>query len=130
LLLDWIVRGPWRNPQGFNFPGSIDFSDAATLPSLIAGSRLHAGLFFMVIAVPAIWFLLRRSLTGFEIQVLGQAPRAGAFAGFSRNRIFLLTFLISGGLAGLAGISEVAGPIGKLDVIVSPGYGFTAIIIA
>ena len=76
------------------------------------------------------WFLLRKTLTGFEIAVLGQAPRAGAFAGFSRNRMILLTFLISGGLAGLAGIAEVAGPVGKLDVVISPGYGFTAIIVA
>jgi ABC-type uncharacterized transport system permease subunit len=130
LFLDWIVRGPWRNPQGFGFPGSLEFSDAATMPILIEGSRLHLGLAFALIAVIAAWFLLRRTITGFEIGVLGQAPRAGAFAGFSRNRMILLTFLISGGLAGLAGISEVAGPIGKLDVVISPGYGFTAIIVA
>jgi general nucleoside transport system permease protein len=130
LFLDWIVRGPWRNPQGFGFPGSVEFSTAATMPILIEGSRLHLGLLFAIIAVLAAWFLLRRTITGFEISVLGQAPRAGAFAGFSRNRMILLTFLISGGLAGLAGISEVAGPIGKLDVVISPGYGFTAIIVA
>jgi general nucleoside transport system permease protein len=130
LFLDWIVRGPWRNPQGFGFPGSVEFSHAATMPILIEGSRLHLGLLFAIVAVLAAWFLLRRTITGFEISVLGQAPRAGAFAGFSRNRMILLTFLISGGLAGLAGISEVAGPIGKLDVVISPGYGFTAIIVA
>jgi general nucleoside transport system permease protein len=130
LFLDWIVRGPWRNPQGFGFPGSVEFSGAATMPILIEGSRLHLGLVFAIVAVLAAWFLLRRTITGFEIDVLGQAPRAGAFAGFSRNRMILLTFLISGGLAGLAGISEVAGPIGKLDVVISPGYGFTAIIVA
>jgi simple sugar transport system permease protein len=130
LFLDWIVRGPWRNPQGFGFPGSREFSDAATMPIIIEGSRLHLGLLFAIVAALAAWFLLRRTITGFEISVLGQAPRAGAFAGFSRNRMILLTFLISGGLAGLAGISEVAGPIGKLDVVISPGYGFTAIIVA
>ena len=69
-------------------------------------------------------------ITGFADHALGQAPRAGAFAGFSRNRMILLAFLISGGLAGLAGICEVAGPVGKLDVVISPGYGFTAIIVA
>jgi simple sugar transport system permease protein len=130
LFLDWIVRGPWRNPQGFGFPGSREFSDAATMPIIIDGSRLHLGLLFAIVAALAAWFLLRRTITGFEISVLGQAPRAGAFAGFSRNRMILLTFLISGGLAGLAGIAEVAGPIGKLDVVISPGYGFTAIIVA
>jgi simple sugar transport system permease protein len=130
LLLDWLVRGPWRNPQGFNFPGSVDFSDAATMPILIPGSRLHFGLLLALIAVAATWFLLRRTIAGFSIGVIGQAPRAGAFAGFSRNRLVLFTFLVSGGLAGLAGISEVAGPVGKLDVVISPGYGFTAIIVA
>lgn len=130
LALDWTVRGPWRDPGGFGFPGSLEFSDAATMPILIAGSRVHLGLVFAIIVALAGWFLLRRTLTGFQISVLGQAPRAGAFAGFSRNRMILITFLISGGLAGLAGISEVAGPIGKLDVVISPGYGFTAIIVA
>ncbi len=130
LFLDWIVRGPWRNPQGYGFPGSVDFSDAATIPILVEGSRLHLGLVLVIVAVLAAWFLLRRTITGFEISVLGQAPRAGAFAGFSRTRMILLTFMISGGLAGLAGISEVAGPVGKLDVVISPGYGFTAIIVA
>jgi ABC-type uncharacterized transport system permease subunit len=130
LFLDWIVRGPWRDPQGYGFPGSVAFSPAATMPVLVEGSRLHLGLVFVIVAVLASWFLLRRTITGFEISVLGQAPRAGAFAGFSRNRMVLLTFLISGGLAGLAGISEVAGTVGKLDVVISPGYGFTAIIVA
>lgn len=130
LLLDWLVRGPWRNPQGYNFPGSIDFPAAASLPILIPGGRLHIGLIFTIIVVIVAWFALRRTITGFQINVLGQAPRAAAFAGFSRNRMILFTFLIAGGLAGLAGIQEVAGPIGKLDVVISPGYGFTAIIVA
>lgn len=129
-LLDWVVRGPWRDPDGFGFPGSLEFSDAASMPILVEGSRMHLGLVFAIVVVLAGWFLLRRTITGFEISVLGQAPRAGAFAGFSQKRMILVTFLISGGLAGLAGIAEVAGPVGKLDVVISPGYGFTAIIVA
>ena len=129
-LLDYLVRGPLRDPQGFGFPGSRVFTDHEVMPVLIAGSRVHIGLVIAVVVVLAGWFLLRRTITGFEISVLGQAPRAGAFAGFSRNRMTLVVFLISGGLAGLAGIGEVAGPVGKLDVVISPGYGFTAIIVA
>jgi len=129
-LLDWLVRGPWRDPAGFGFPGSRVFTDNQVLPLLFSAGRVHIGLIFVVVIVAAAWFLLRRTITGFEINVLGQAPRAGAFAGFSRNRMVLVVFLISGGLAGLAGISEVAGPVGKLDVVISPGYGFTAIIVA
>lgn len=129
-LLDWLVRGPWRNPGGFGFPGSRTFTDFQVMPVIFDGTRVTISLIFLLIVVALGWFLLARTITGFQVHVVGQVPRAGAFAGFSRSRLTLITFLISGGLAGLAGISEVAGPIGKLDVAISPGYGFTAIIVA
>jgi ABC-type uncharacterized transport system permease subunit len=129
-VLDWLVRGPFRDPKGFGFPGSRPFTDFQVVPLLVPGGRLHIGIIFAFIIALGAWFILRRTITGFEINVLGQAPRAGAFAGFSRNRMLLTVFLVSGGLAGLAGIMEVAGPVGKLDVVISPNYGFTAIIVA
>ena len=129
LLVDWLARGPWRNPLGHNFPDSRPFDGDQLLPVIFGDSvRLNA-VFAIVIAVAA-WFVLRRTITGFQITVLGQAPRAGAFAGFSHKRMVMMAFLISGGLAGLAGICEVAGPTGMLRTSVSPGYGFTAIIVA
>ena len=129
-LLDWLVRGPLRDPQGFGFPGSRPFTDFQVMPILFPGSRVHLGLVLALVVAIGGWFLLRKTITGFAITTLGQAPRAGAFAGFSRKRMTVLVFVISGGLAGLAGIAEVAGPVGKLDVVISPGYGFTAIIVA
>jgi simple sugar transport system permease protein len=129
LLLDWLVRGPWRDPEGFNFPESRVFSEAATLPALADG-RMHFGAVFAVIAVLALAVILLKSLKGFEIKVLGQAPRAGRFAGFSQSGMVWFAFLVSGGLAGLAGISEVSGSINQLTPVISPGYGFTAIIVA
>jgi len=129
-LLDWLVRGPLRDPMGFGFPGSRAFTDFQVMPILFPGSRVHLGLILALVVAIGGWFILRRTITGFAITTLGQAPRAGAFAGFSRQRMVLLVFVISGGLAGLAGIAEVAGPVGKLDVVISPGYGFTAIIVA
>ena len=129
FLLDYLARGPWRNPAGFNFPNSRQFSDGQLLP-VIAGQHITIGIVFALVAAAAAWFLLRNTMTGFRIGVLGQAPRAGAFAGFSQNRMIMVAFLISGGLAGLAGICEVAGPLGQLRISVSPGYGFTAIIVA
>jgi simple sugar transport system permease protein len=128
FVLDWLARGPWRNPAGYNFPDSRPFDEGQVLPVLFG--KVHLGIVFVLIAVVVAWLVLRRSLFGFEIRVLGQSPRAAAFAGFSRKRVILAAFLISGGLAGLAGIAEVAGPIGMLRVSVSPGYGFTAIIVA
>lgn len=129
LGLDWLVRGPWRDPAGYNFPETQIFSDYARLP-VLGDSRLHLGAIFALVAVAALAVMLARTLKGFEIKVLGQAPRAGRFAGFSQPKMVLFTFLVSGGLAGLAGISEVAGTIGQLLPTISPGYGFTAIIVA
>jgi simple sugar transport system permease protein len=129
LVLDYLARGPWRNPEGHNFPDSRPFDDGQLLPALI-GNNIRISVIFVLVAVVVVGFLMRSTLTGFQVRTLGQAPRAGAFAGFSRKRMVLMTFLISGGLAGLAGICEVAGPIGMLRTTVSPGYGFTAIIVA
>ncbi len=109
FLLDYLARGPWRDPNGHNFPNSRPFSDGQVLP-VIAGQHVTLSVVFALIVAVAAWFILRNTLTGFQIRVLGQAPRAGAFAGFSQNRMVLLAFLISGGLAGLAGICEVMGP--------------------
>jgi simple sugar transport system permease protein len=129
LLVDYLARGPWRNPEGHNFPDSRPFEGWQLLPTLF-GTNVRISILFVIVAVLVVGFLMRSTLTGFQVRVIGQAPRAGAFAGFSRNRMILIAFLISGGLAGLAGVSEVAGPVGMLRVSVSPGYGFTAIIVA
>jgi simple sugar transport system permease protein len=130
LLLDYLVRGPWRDPKGFNFPTTAEFDDVATMPLLIAGSRLHAGAIIALIVVGLAAIMLGRTIKGFEIRLVGAAPRAARFAGFSTNQIVVLTFVISGALAGLAGVIEVAGPVGHLQPGFSPGYGFTAIIVA
>jgi simple sugar transport system permease protein len=129
LLVDYLARGPWRNPEGHNFPDSRPFDGDQLLPALF-GTNIRVSIVFVVVAVVVVAFLMRSTITGFQVRVIGEAPRAGAFAGFSRNRMILLAFLISGGFAGLAGVCEVAGPIGQLRISVSPGYGFTAIIVA
>jgi general nucleoside transport system permease protein len=130
LLLDYLVRGPWRDPKGYNFPTTAEFDPVATVPILIEGSRLHLGapIALVVVAVAAV--MLGRTIKGFEIRVVGSAPKAARFAGFNADQLTILTFVISGALAGLAGIIEVAGPIGHLQPNISPGYGFTAIIVA
>ncbi|ABE38358.1 ABC transporter permease [Rhodopseudomonas pseudopalustris] len=130
FALDYLVRGPWRDPAGFNFPTTAEFDAAATMPLLIAGSRLHVGVILTVLFVIGAAILLGKTLKGFEIRVVGATPRAARFGGFNADRLVLFTFAISGALAGLAGIIEVAGPIGHLQPGISPGYGFTAIIVA
>lgn len=130
LCLSYLVHGPLKDPDGFSFPESRIFSDSATLPILIEGTRLHLGALLALGVVVATWGLLARTLFGFQIKVMGDAPHAGTHAGFSQNRVIWLTLLLSGGAAGLAGAIEVTGPIGQLLPVVSPGYGFTAIIVA
>ena len=130
LLLDYLVRGPWRDPQGFNFPTTAEFDPSATVPTLIEGGRLHLGALLALVVVGVAALLLGRTIKGFEIRVVGAAPKAARFAGFNAAQLVLFTFIVSGALAGLAGIIEVAGPVGHLQPGISPGYGFTAIIVA
>jgi ABC-type uncharacterized transport system permease subunit len=129
-LLGYLVHGPWRNPQGFNFPQSRDFGEGAAIPLLVEGARLHVGTLLAALAVPAAWLLLDKSYLGFQIRVTGLAPGAAAYAGFPVGRIVWAGFIAGGAMAGLAGMMEAAGPIGKLQPLISPGYGFAAIIVA
>ena len=130
LLLSTLVHGPWRDPEGYNFPESRLFSDSAVLPIIWEGTRLHIGAALTLALVAVAWVIIGRTLMGFQIKVVGAAPQAAAYAGFSQKKTVWLTLLISGGLAGMAGLFEVSGPIGQLVPTISPGYGFTAIIVA
>jgi general nucleoside transport system permease protein len=128
LILDWLVRGPWRDPMGFNFPQSATFQGWHLMPTF--GGTVHLGSILAVVIVLVLAIVMGRTLTGFEVKVLGNAPRAGRFAGFSRNRMVIFCFLLAGALAGLAGMGEIASTVGQLQPSISPGYGFTAIIVA
>jgi len=130
LLLSTLVHGPFRDPDGFNFPESRLFSDSAILPIILEETRLHIGAIVALLVVAVGWVMLGRTIIGFEVKVVGQAPAAARYAGFSQNRMIWFSLLLAGGLAGLAGLFEVAGPIGQLVPVISPGYGFTAIIVA
>ena len=130
LLLDWLVRGPWRDPQGFNMPVTVTFEPEAIVPILFDGGRLNIGTPIALLVVAVMAILLSRTLKGFEIRLVGEAPRAARFAGFDEKRLTLTVFAIAGGLAGLAGILEAAGTVKMLQPGLSPGYGFTAIIVA
>lgn len=130
LLLDWLVRGPWRDPAGFNMPQTVTFAREATVPLLMEGGRLNLGTPVMLIVVILAAVLAARTLKGFEIRLVGEAPRAARFAGFDAKRLTWTVFAISGALAGLAGVLEAAGTMRQLQPGLSPGYGFTAIIVA
>lgn len=130
LLLSYFVHGPWRDPAGFNFPQSEAFEEHELLPILIEGTRVNAALLFALALAAAAWFFVSRTFAGYRMRVAGLAPAAAAYAGYSDKGNIWLALLISGGSAGLAGVSEVAGPVGLLSPGISPGYGFAAIIVA
>ena len=128
LLLSTLTHGPLRDPDGLNFPESRLFQTA--LPVIIPGTRAHVGFLAALAAVALAWLLCEHQLLGFKLKVLGQAPRAARFAGFSEPRLVWFSLLLSGGCAGLAGLLEAAGPVGQLVPALPAGYGFAAIVVA
>ena len=130
LLLSWLVRSPWRDPAGFNFPQSRVLEDNLLLPTLIEGTRVHIGAVLALVVAGASWIFTSKSFAGYRMQVAGLAPAAARYAGFSSQSTVWLALLASGATAGLAGVCEIAGPIGRLQPSISPGYGFAAIIVA
>jgi general nucleoside transport system permease protein len=130
LLLSWLVHGPWRDPEGYNFPQSKIFAANAMLPILLPETRLNAGLVLALGVVALAWLFVRRHIVGCEMRVAGLSSGAANYAGISWRRNIWLGMLAGGACAGLAGVSEAAGPIGQLLPSMSPGYGFAAIIVA
>ncbi|MEI7514366.1 MAG: ABC transporter permease [Betaproteobacteria bacterium] len=129
-VLGFLVYGPWKDPHGYNFPQTQNFEAVTRIPKLLSGSRMNIGVLFALAGVGAVWVFLFRTRAGFAQQVGGLAPAAARYAGFSSRQALWTALLVSGGLAGLAGALEVAGPIGQLTPYVPAGYGFAAIIVA
>jgi general nucleoside transport system permease protein len=130
LVLSYLVFGPWKDPNGYNFPQTKTFEKVTQIPRLFDGARVNIGVLIALFGVLAMWVYMFRTYMGFQLQVGGLAPAAAKYAGFSSRRALWTALLISGGMAGLAGALEVAGPIGQLTPYVPAGYGFAAIIVA
>ena len=130
MVLSYLVFGPWKDPNGYNFPQTKTFEAVTQIPRLMHGSRVNVGVVLALAGVVALWLFLFRTFAGFRQEVSGLAPAAARYAGFSSRRALWVALLVSGGAAGLAGALEVAGPIGQLTPYVSAGYGFAAIIVA
>ena len=135
LFIDLMVRGPLRDPMSLGFPLSKSYPEGALIdkipfPGIGYIGQLHYGFLFVLILIPITWVFMNKTLGGFKIIVSGSAPKAAKFAGFKQNSITIIVLLLSGGLAGVAGVIEVSANIGQLQPEVSFGYGFTAIIVA
>ncbi|MFT8319955.1 MAG: ABC transporter permease [Bacillus sp. (in: firmicutes)] len=129
LLLDYFVFGPWRDPNGFNFPGTAIFTPFQMLAN-IGSTRLHVGIIIALIIVVLFAFVTAKTRWGYELRLLGANPSAAVSSGIRINKHILIVMMISGGLAGLAGMLEVSGVAHRLMYGISPGYGYTAIIVA
>ena len=129
-FLYFLVRGPWKDPDGFNFPQTRMFTADQTLPVVLEGSLVHLGIPVALLLAVVAWLLMEKTTAGYAIKVVGLAPAAARHGGFSAARTTWATLLISGALAGLAGLFEAAGPFGQLTPQFPVGYGFTAIIVA
>ena len=130
MVLSYLVFGPWKDPNGYNFPQTKTFEVVTQIPRLMAGSRVTIGVVLALLGALGLWLFLFRTYAGFKQEVSGLAPAAARYAGFPSGRALWVALLVSGGAAGLAGALEVAGPIGQLTPYVSAGYGFAAIIVA
>lgn len=126
----WAVYGPLKDPHGYNFPESALFGDSTLLPVMFEGTRLHIGLLLVLLALVAIWVFMSKTFLGFQIKVLGLDKPAAHMAGFKQKKLAAMVFLASGALAGLAGSVIITGTTGQLIPAISPGYGYSAIIVA
>ena len=129
-VLSYLVGGPWKDPNGRNFPATAPLHPDQTLPIIVPGTTVHLGVAIALVLPFVFWLLMARSVFGFQIRVVGSAPNAARYGGFDTRRTIVMVLVISGGMAGLAGALEFAGLLKAMNLGFPSGYGFTAIIVA
>ncbi|MDP3898396.1 MAG: ABC transporter permease, partial [Mesorhizobium sp.] len=130
LFVSMLLEGILKDPTGLGWPQSQKLVADARLPRIITGKRLHYGFVVAILSAVAIWFVMKKTTLGYEMRAVGHNPQAASFAGIPVNKVLVRTALLSGGLAALAGFSEVAGLKGNLTLDLSPGYGYSGIVVA
>lgn len=130
LFVSMLLEGVLKDPMGLGWPQSQRVVEEARLPRIVTGRRLHYGFVLAIVSAIAVWIIMKRTTLGYEMRAVGHNPEAAAFAGIPVNRVLMKTALLSGGLAALAGFSEVSGLKGNLTLDLSPGFGYTGIVVA
>ena len=130
LMVGYLIEGPWKDPMSLGWPQAAPIIDEGILPTLLAKGRLHFGLIIALAMALLVWAMMRFSVLGYEIRATGHNSAAAEFAGINVKRTVVVTAMISGGLAGMAGVSETAGLKGYLTLDLSPGFGYTGIAVA
>jgi ABC-type uncharacterized transport system permease subunit len=136
-VLSYLVGGPWKDPNGRNFPATAPLLPEQTLPSFVlptitpgTNMTIHLGVLIALVLPFLFWALMARSVFGYQVRVVGSAPHAARYGGFDSNQTVWLSMLIGGGMSGLAGALEFAGQLKAINLGFPSGYGFTAIIVA
>ncbi|GGG67029.1 ABC transporter permease [Salipiger pallidus] len=130
LFISYLLEGPLKDPMGMGWPKSPSIPRDARLPRIVDGLRLHWGFALALLCAAGVWVIQTRTTLGYEIRATGQNPEAARFAGIPVTRVIVKTALLSGGLAALAGFSEVAGLEGNLTTDLSASFGYTGIVVA
>lgn len=129
-VLGYLVGGPWKDPNGRNFPATAPLAEDQWLPILVPGTTIHLGVLVALVLPFVFWAIMSRSVFGYQIRVVGAAPNAARHGGFDSRQTIMVSLLIGGAMAGLAGALEFAGILHKIDLGFPSGYGFTAIIVS
>ena len=130
LFVNWLVFGPWKDPMAMGWPQAAPVVDAAVIGNLLPKTRLHWGLVIALLASAGIWLVMKYTTWGYEIRAVGYNHKASSFAGIPVNSVVFRTAIISGGLAGIAGVTELCGLKGYLTTDLSPGFGYSGIVVA
>ncbi|MCF6320398.1 MAG: ABC transporter permease [Rhizobiaceae bacterium] len=130
LFINYLLEGPLRDPMSMGWPQAASVIDAGVLPALMERTRLHIGFLVAIGAAIFVWALMRFTIWGYEIRAVGANATGARFAGISINKTVFLVAMLSGGLAGMAGITETAGTKGYLTLDLSPGFGYSGIAVA
>lgn len=130
LFVSLLLEGPLKDPMGLGWPQSPKVIADAQLPRIIQGKRLHFGFILALVSAISIWIIMKKTALGYEMRAVGHNPEGARFAGIPVNKVLMKTALLSGGLAALAGFSEVAGLKGNLTLDLSPGFGYSGIVVA
>ena len=130
LFVSMLLEGPLKDPMGLGWPQSSKVIAEAQLPRIVTGRRLHYGFVLALVCAVGVWIVIKKTVLGYEMRAVGHNPEASRFLGIPVNAVLMKTALISGGLAALAGFSEVSGLKGNLTLDLSPGYGYSGIVVA
>jgi ABC-type uncharacterized transport system permease subunit len=130
LFVSMLLEGPLKDPMGLGWPQSPKVIAEAQLPRIIQGKRLHYGFVMALVSALIVWVIMKKTVLGYEMRAVGHNPQAASFAGIPVNTVLMKTALLSGGLAALAGFCEVSGLKGNLTLDLSPGYGYSGIVVA